>query len=111
VSLENYGKTGEQRTMEQRISSTDLMGQLQHVLTSIREREVVFIVELPDTRIEGFISGLIDSNGKVSFVIGPPALCGRIFGLIDPELVGPRMFMPRTSKLWRILCQVIDGIR
>jgi hypothetical protein len=84
--------------MEQRIVASDLIRQIPAILKQVCEQGAVFLIEVEDVDPRWVISSLVGDSGKVSFVIGPPRVFWRVFGLIDPEYGWPAEVHAKNIK-------------
>jgi hypothetical protein len=66
---------------EKIIDSNELMASLDAVLDEIRDKGTVFIVDVVKA----------DWKSDRRFVLGPESICGRVFGLVDPEYGWPKI--------------------
>jgi hypothetical protein len=75
---------------ERRISGTDLLATFPAVLEQLAEGATVFLVDMTaELTSVSAISGLVGPSGEIVFALGPAAVLGGVFALIDQEYGWP----------------------
>jgi hypothetical protein len=76
-------------TGQKTISERELASRWLEVLEEVHRDGVVYLVQTENPPSTGMPVGLIDDDGRISFVLGPPSICGRVLGLFDEEYGWP----------------------